>query len=56
MKTPGFAIRFSKTPSELRYGAPLTGQHTDEVLTGAGFSPDEIEALIAAGAIGRGEA
>lgn len=55
VKTPGFAIRFSKTPSSLRYGAPLTGQHTDEVLAEAGFAAAEIEALVAQGAVGRGE-
>jgi crotonobetainyl-CoA:carnitine CoA-transferase CaiB-like acyl-CoA transferase len=56
VKTPGFPIRFSKTPSELRYGAPLTGEHTDEILKDAGFGAEEIETLVAAGAIGRGAA
>lgn len=54
VKTPGFAIRFSKTPSELRYGAPLTGEHTDEILAAAGYRADEIETLIGQGAVGRG--
>lgn len=54
VKTPGFPIRFSRTPSELRRGAPLTGEHTDEVLLAAGFSEAEIAAFAAAGAIGRG--
>lgn len=55
VKTPGFPIRFSRSPSELRFGAPLTGQHTDEVLQACGFSVDEIAALVQAGAIGRGD-
>ncbi|MTH62265.1 CaiB/BaiF CoA transferase family protein [Paracoccus litorisediminis] len=55
VKTPGFPIRFSKSPSELRYGAPLTGQHTDEVLSAAGYDAAEIAALVAQGAVGRGE-
>nr|WP_111300559.1 CoA transferase [Paracoccus saliphilus] len=55
VKTPGFPIRFSKTPSELRFGAPLTGQHTDEVLAAAGYSNEEIAALVSEGAVGRGE-
>ena len=32
MKTPGFPIKFSKTPSTVERGAPLTGEHTREVL------------------------
>jgi len=56
VKTPGFPIRFSRTPSELRFGAPLTGQHTDDILQASGFSADEIAALVQAGAIGRGDA
>ncbi|MFU8865436.1 MAG: CaiB/BaiF CoA transferase family protein [Rhodobacterales bacterium] len=55
VKTPGFPIRFSRTPSELRFGAPLTGEHTDEILQTSGFSADEIAALEQAGAIGRGQ-
>lgn len=39
------AARFSKTPSEIRQGAPLHGEHTDEVLAEAGYSPDDITAL-----------
>lgn len=54
VKTPGFPIKFSRTPSELRRGAPLTGEHTDDILGAAGFSEDEISALANAGAIGRG--
>ncbi|WP_134682138.1 CaiB/BaiF CoA transferase family protein [Paracoccus ravus] len=55
VKTPGFPIRFSKSPSELRRGAPLTGQHTAEVLAAAGYDAARIEALITQGAVGRGE-
>lgn len=54
IKTPGFPIRFSKTPSQVRRGAPLTGQHTDEVLRDFGFSADEIAAHAASGAVLRG--
>lgn len=56
VKTPGFPIRFSRTPSELRFGAPLTGEHTDEILQASGFSAGEIAELVQAGAIGRGGA
>jgi crotonobetainyl-CoA:carnitine CoA-transferase CaiB-like acyl-CoA transferase len=51
VKTPGFPIRFSRTPSNVRMGAPLTGQHTDAVLREAGFSSDEIARFEAAGAV-----
>ncbi|QYJ19249.1 CoA transferase [Achromobacter sp. ES-001] len=54
IKTPGFPIRFSKTPSQVVRGAPLTGQHTDEVLRDFGFSADEIAAHAASGAVLRG--
>ena len=56
VKTPGFPIRFSRSPAELRRGAPLTGEHTEQVLREAGFSAAEIDALAGAGAIGMGEA
>ncbi|WP_375174639.1 CaiB/BaiF CoA transferase family protein [Pseudooceanicola sp.] len=54
VKTPGFPIRFSRSPAELRRGAPLTGEHTDEVLRAAGFSDAEIAEMEGAGAIARG--
>lgn len=51
VKTPGFPLKFSKTPSEVRMGAPVVGQHTRDVLREAGFSDDKIEALERSGAI-----
>ena len=51
VKTPGFPIRFSRTPSEVRYGAPRVGEHTNEVLTAAGFSDAEIAEMAKSGAI-----
>lgn len=47
VKTPGFPIRFSRTPSRVNYGAPLVGQHTREILGDAGLESDAIEALLA---------
>ena len=55
IKAPGFPIRFSKTPSRVERGAPLTGQHTREVLTEAGYDADRIESLRNAGVIFIGE-
>lgn len=51
VKTPGFPIRFSKTPSEVERGAPLTGEHTREVLEAAGFTAEAVDRLLAAGVV-----
>ena len=37
VKTPGFPIRFTKTPSRVERGAPLTGEHTREILAEIGW-------------------
>ena len=50
--TPGFPIRFSRTPSAVARGAPLAGEHTREILSEIGFSDNDIERLITAKAIG----
>ena len=51
VKTPGFPIKFSKTPSTVDRGAPLVGEHTREILTTVGKSEAEIDALLASGAV-----
>jgi crotonobetainyl-CoA:carnitine CoA-transferase CaiB-like acyl-CoA transferase len=51
VKTPGFPYKFSKTPASVDRGAPLVGEHTSEVLGEAGFSADEIAALLDTGAV-----
>ena len=51
VKTPGFPIRFSKTPSTVDRGAPRVGEHTREILAAAGKSEAEIDALLASGAV-----
>ena len=50
VKTPGFPIKFSKTPSTVERGAPLAGEHSRDVLREAGFDEARIDALIAEGA------
>jgi crotonobetainyl-CoA:carnitine CoA-transferase CaiB-like acyl-CoA transferase len=47
------AARFSGTPAEIRSGAPALGEHTDEILAEAGYSPAEIAALRAEGVLGK---
>jgi crotonobetainyl-CoA:carnitine CoA-transferase CaiB-like acyl-CoA transferase len=46
------AARFEGTVPEPPRGAPLLGQHNVEVLREAGLSDGEIDALVAAGAVG----
>ena len=45
------AARFSATPPEEAPLAPLYGEHTDEVLSGLGYTPERIEALRSTGVI-----
>ena len=51
VKTPGFPIRFSKTPSRVERGAPLAGEHTRAVLQEAGMPEEKIDALFGAGIV-----
>ncbi|WP_159588187.1 CaiB/BaiF CoA transferase family protein [Chelativorans xinjiangense] len=51
VKTPGFAIKFSKTPSRVERGAPLAGEHTREVLKDLGYPDEEIDRLESEGIV-----
>ncbi len=51
VKTLGFPIKFSQTPGSITRGAPLLGEHTREILDSLGYSPAEVQALLAAGAV-----
>lgn len=55
VKTPGFPIRFTKTPARVERGAPLTGQHSAQILREYGFDADRIASFEAHGAIVCGE-
>ncbi|MFC8007199.1 CaiB/BaiF CoA transferase family protein [Streptomyces olivaceus] len=48
---PGFPYKFSATPPRIDRGAPLTGEHTREVLAEAGLAAGEIEELFVAGTV-----
>jgi alpha-methylacyl-CoA racemase len=48
---PAPAPRFSRTKPEIHRGPAKPGEHTDEVLTEWGFSPDDLAKLRDAGAI-----
>lgn len=55
VKTPGFPIRFSKTPSSVERGAPLAGEHSREILKEAGYDEARIDRLLAQGVIAASE-
>ena len=45
VKQIGVPIKLSRTPGIAQRPAPALGQHTNEILTEIGYSPEEIEAL-----------
>lgn len=47
----GFPVRASATPAAIRRPAPLLGEHTAEVLAEIGVAPEEIDRLVAIGAV-----
>jgi crotonobetainyl-CoA:carnitine CoA-transferase CaiB-like acyl-CoA transferase len=46
----GVPVKLSRTPGDPSRPAPAFGEHTEEVLREAGYSADEIEAMLASGA------
>ncbi len=48
----GIPVKLSATPGRIARPAPRLGEHTDEVLAWAGYTPAEVAALRAAGAAG----
>ncbi|MDB5731456.1 MAG: CoA-transferase, partial [Variovorax sp.] len=52
VRTLGFPVKLRGTPQQVRYPAPLLGQHTAEVFEEWGMDPARIEALRWAGAFG----
>jgi formyl-CoA transferase len=45
LKVSGIVPKLSATPGAIRSPAPKLGEHTDEVLQAAGYSPEEISGL-----------
>ena len=50
-KALGSPVKFSATPTSIRQGAPMLGEHTREILGEFGYLDAEIDALVAAGDI-----
>ncbi len=52
VQQPGPAPRFSRTPSQVQCEPPTIGADTKDGLIGWGFGEDEVETLLAKGAVG----
>ena len=50
IRLPDLPTRFSETPGSVRHLPPRLGEHSVEVLSAAGMSPDQIEAMLDSGA------
>ncbi|MEI7571267.1 MAG: CoA transferase, partial [Alcaligenaceae bacterium] len=51
VRMPGFAAGDRDAQSRVRYGPPALGEHSCQILTEFGLSQNEIDALIACGAV-----
>ena len=51
-QVPGPAPRLQRTPAQFQVPPPNGGQHTDEILSSYGYTPEEIKGLRAAGTAG----
>ena len=50
-KVIGLPLRLSRTPPTVAHAAPMNGEHTRETLSGLGYTPDAIEALLSDGVV-----
>jgi crotonobetainyl-CoA:carnitine CoA-transferase CaiB-like acyl-CoA transferase len=51
VKGLGMPVKLSRTPGQVRSGGPALGEHTEQVLRESGFSGEEIDQLMADGAV-----
>jgi alpha-methylacyl-CoA racemase len=47
----GVPVKLSRTPAEVRAPGPVLGADTRDVLTAAGYEPEEVDALLESGAV-----
>jgi crotonobetainyl-CoA:carnitine CoA-transferase CaiB-like acyl-CoA transferase len=48
----GIPVKLTRTPGEhARLPGPALGEHTEEVLLAAGYSPEQLSALLESGAV-----
>ncbi len=52
LKTYGIGPKFAEMPLDIRMPPPDLGEHTDFILSGLGYSEDEVVALREQGALG----
>jgi crotonobetainyl-CoA:carnitine CoA-transferase CaiB-like acyl-CoA transferase len=52
LKTAGIGPKFSETPLDIRMPPPDLGEHNSVILSGLGYSEDDIAALREQGALG----
>jgi crotonobetainyl-CoA:carnitine CoA-transferase CaiB-like acyl-CoA transferase len=48
----GIAVKMHGTPGSIESAAPMLGEHTDEILEFAGYTPEEIKELRSTGVAG----
>ena len=51
VKHPGISIKLSDTPGSIKHFSPRTGEHSEAILTEAGWSREEIARLIEEGVV-----
>ena len=54
VKQPGIPFHLSRTPGKVRHPGSVTGQHTQEVLAALGYTPIQIDGLLARGVVAAG--